>query len=252
MKKAITLLLATLLILASLSSCLHVVFSQVQIGVKSGDWMKYDIVVEEANFTGWIRFDLNNVEAGIITYSSVTYSDTTGNYTYASGQYNLGDISAYVVYPNDTIETFIIPANLKAGDTLLFYGMSAITIAGETSETYLGATRDVLYATYTPVHVPSEASSIDYKWDKATGIALEYTAYYPDGKTTTGMIADTNMWQPESAGVDLGRFFGELVQNPYLLYTVIIVVAAIVVVAALLAVRARRKRGSPPTSPKES
>jgi hypothetical protein len=240
MKKAIIFLLATLLVLSSLSSCLLAAFSEVQVGVKTGDWMKYDIVVEEANFTGWIRFDLYNVEAGLISYNSTTYSDTTSNYTYTSGQYNLSDISAYVVYPNDTIQTFIIPANLKTGDTLLFYGMSAITIAGETSETYLGATRDVLYATYTPVHVPSEASSIDYKWDKATGIALEYTAYYPDGKTTTGTIADTNMWQPEST------------INPYLLYAIIIVVVAIIVIVALTAVRARRKKGTAPASPQES
>jgi hypothetical protein len=99
MKKAITFLLATLLVFSSLPSSLLVAFSEVQVGVKSGDWMKYNIVVEEANFTGWIRFDLYNVNAGLISFNSTTYSDSTGNYTYTSGQYNLSDISAYVVYP---------------------------------------------------------------------------------------------------------------------------------------------------------
>lgn len=194
MKRAVTFALAITLVFSSLSPLyILTAYPEGRVGVKSGDWVKYDVVTEERNWSGWLRFDLYDVEAGLVRFNSTTYSDSAG-YTYTSGQYNLSDISGYVVYPNDVIKTIVVPANLKTGDILHFYGMSNITIAGETSDTYLGASREVIYATYIPDNVSSEASRIDYKWDKTTGISLEYTALYPDGKTTTGKIADTNIW----------------------------------------------------------
>jgi hypothetical protein len=238
MKKAITFLLAIVLVSSLASLCSRIAFSEVQVGVKSGDWMKYDVVTEERNWTGWLRFDLYDIEAGLIKFNSTTYSSSFG-YAYTSGQYNLSDISAYVVYPNDTIQTFIIPANLKTGDVLQFYGMSNITIAGETSGTYLGAGREVIYATYIPNNVSSEASRIDYKWDKTTGIVLEYTALYPDGKTTIGKIADTNIWQPEAA------------TSSYVIYLVIIAAIVIILAVVLLWVRARGKRKISQLTPPE-
>ncbi len=240
MKKQTTILLTTVLILSGMSACLLPVFSEVQGGVKSGNWMKYDITSEERNFTGWQRFDLYTVEGGLVEFNDTTYLDSTG-YSYISGQYNLSDISGYVAYPDDVIKTLIIPANLKTGDVLQFYGLSAITIAGETSGTYLGSTREVLYSTYTPVNVTSEAASINYKWDKVTGISLEYTAHYSDGKTTIGKIADTNIWQPDATS------------GSYLIYLVIIAAISVVLVVALLWVRARGKRKiSQLTVPEES
>jgi hypothetical protein len=59
---------------------------------------------------------------------------------------------------------------------------------------------------------------------------LEYTALYPDGKTTTSKIADTNIWQSQATG------------NPYVLYSVIIVVVAIILVVILFVVRIRKKK----------
>jgi hypothetical protein len=229
-KRAIIFVLIITLVFFSISPLrIFIAYSEPQVGVKSGDWMKYDVVTEERNWTGWIRFDIYEVEGTLMKFNMTMYSESFG-YTYTTGQFNMSEMEAHTAYPNDVIETFVIPANLKPGDTFRYYDLGSITIAGETSGTYLGASRSVIYATYTPPSgIPSEASRVDYKWDKTTGVVLEYSALYPDGKTTTGKIADTNIWQPQQ-GTD-----------PYVLYAMATVVTVIVLVAILFAVRRKKK-----------
>jgi hypothetical protein len=230
MRRAIVLVLAIMLLLSSVSPlCILVAYPEVQVGVKSGDWMRYDIVTEERNWTGWQRFDLYEVEANLIKFNASTYSDSFG-YINTTGQYNMSEMETNMAYPNDVLKTIVIPANMRTGDILLYYDMGSIPIAGETSATYLGATRSVIYATYTATNESSsEASRIDYKWDVITGVILEYTALYPDGKTTTGKIADTDLWSSQQ-GIDI-----------YVLVTIVIVVAAIVLAVVLFVLRKRKK-----------
>jgi hypothetical protein len=234
MRRAIALVLLSAICFSGISRlCILSAYPEVQIGVKSGDWMQYDVVTEELNWTGWQRFDLYEVDGTLIKFNATIYSESAG-YTRTTGQFNMSEMDAYTAYPNDIIETFVIPANLEAGDTVLFYGIGPITIAGETDGTYLGATRRVVYATYTPPSgVSSEASRVDYKWDKTTGIALEYLALYPDGKTTTGKIAGTDIWNAQQA------------IDPYVLYAVVAVVAAMILAAILLLVRRKKKSSIP-------
>jgi hypothetical protein len=230
MRRAIVFVLVIALVFSSMSPLyIFIAYPEVQVGVKSGDWMKYDIVTEERNWTGWQRFDLYEVEANLIKFNATTYSDSFG-YINTTGQYNMSEMETNMAYPNDVLKTIVIPANLKTGDTLHYYDMGSITIAGETSATYLGANRSVIYATYTaPNESSSEASRIDYKWDTITGVVLEYSSFYPDGKTTTGKIVDTDLWAPEQA------------IDPYVLYAIVILVAAIVLALVLLVVRKRKK-----------
>jgi hypothetical protein len=236
MKRPIIFMVVITLICFSTSPlCVFVAYSEVQLGVKSGDWMKYDIVTEELNWTGWERFDIYEVEGTLMKFNATTYSESFG-YIYQTGQFNMSEMEAYTAYPNDVIKTIVIPANLKTGDTFRYYDMGPITIAGETSSTYLGASRSVIYATYTPpTGVSSEASRIDYKWDKITGIVLEFSALYPDGKTSTGKIAGTNIWQPQQA------------IDPYVLCAIATVVIVIVLAVVLFAIR-RKKKTSETTS----
>ena len=230
MRRAIVFVLVIALVFSSMSPLyIFIAYPEVQVGVKSGDWMKYDIVTEERNWTGWQRFDLYEVEANLIKFNATTYSESLG-YINTTGQYNMSEMETNMTYPNDVLKTIVIPANLKTGDKLRYYDMGSITISGETSATYLGANRSVIYATYTAPHrSSSEASRIDYKWDKITGVVLEYSALYPDGKTTTGKIADTDIWNPQQ------------VIDPYLLYAIITVVAAIVLAVVLFVVRRKKK-----------
>jgi hypothetical protein len=206
-------------------------YVNVEVGVKSGDWMKYDVVSDERNFTGWQRVYIFSVDGTFFRFNTTTYSDSLG-YHYETGKYNMSEMDAHsVAYPDDTIEFFVIPANLKIGDMFYYYNWGSTTIAGENTETFAGATRQVIYATYEPptgMHV--EAAKVEYKWDKITGIVVQFLAYYADGKTSSGKLIDTNIWQPQEV-------------NSWLWYAILLAVIIIVAVGALFAVR-RRKRTS--------
>jgi len=137
-----------------------------------------------------------------------------------------------IEYPDDTIEFIVIPADLKTGDTFYYYNWGSTTIASEKTEIFAGVPRQVIYATYKPPSgMTAEASKIEYKWDKTTGIVLEFLAYFPDSKTSSGKLFDTNIWEPQQDG------------NYALLYGATLVVILIFVVIILLVVR-RRKRAT--------
>ena len=173
-------------------------YVNVKIGVKSGDWMKYSVVSDELNFTGWYKVNIYSVDGTFFRFNTTTYSDTFG-YQYETGKYNISEMGSHsVAYPDDTIEFIVIPADLKTGDTFYYYNWGSTTIAGEHAEIFAGAARQAIYATYNPPSgMSAEASKIEYKWDKTTGIVLEFLAYFPDGKTSSGKLSDTNIWQPK-------------------------------------------------------
>ena len=99
--------------------------------------MKYDIVTEELNWTGWQKVELYEVEGSLIKFNVTTYSDKNG-YVITIGQFNMSEIEAPVAYPNDVIENIVIPANLEVGSSFSYYGTGPTTIAGETTGAYAG------------------------------------------------------------------------------------------------------------------
>jgi hypothetical protein len=206
-------------------------YVNVEIGIKSGDWMKYDVVSDERNFTGWQRVDIFSVNGAFFRFNTTTYSESFG-YHYETGKYNMSEMGSHsAAYPDDTIEFFVIPANLKIGNTFYYYNWGATTITSENTETFAGATRQVIYATYVPpTGMHAEATKVEYRWDKITGIVVQFLAYYPDGKTSSGKLIDTDIWQPQEV-------------NSWLWYGIILAVIIIVAVGTLFAVR-RRKRTS--------
>jgi opacity protein-like surface antigen len=205
------------------------VFSEVQVTVKSGTYVKYDIATEELNWTGWQKFELYEVDGSLIKFNVTIYSDKSG-YQTTIGQFNMSEIEAPTAYPNDVIENFVIPANLEVGASFSYNETGPTTIAGETTGVYGGATRTVIYATYTPpAGMQAEAAKIDFKWDKETGIMFEFNATYLDGKTATGKITETNAWQPDQT------------VSPYVWY-LLAAVAVGAVVALVLFIRRKMKR----------
>jgi opacity protein-like surface antigen len=204
------------------------VFSEVQVTVKSGTYMKYDIVTEELNWTGWQKFELYEIDGSLIKFNVTIYSDKSG-YQIIDGEFNMSEIEAPIAYPNDVIENFIIPANLAVGASFSYNETGPTTIAGETTGVYGGATRTVIYATYTPpAGMQPEASKIDFKWDKETGILFDFNATYPDGKTAMAKITETNAWQPDQT------------VNPYVWYLLAAVAAGVAVASALFIRRKMR------------
>jgi hypothetical protein len=231
MKKGILVIAIALLFFYLATVYTATAYVNVEIGIKSGDWMKYDVVSDERNFTGWQRVDIFSVNGTFFRFNTTTYSESFG-YHYETGKYNMSEMGSHsVAYPDDTIEFFVIPANLKIGNTFYYYNWGATTITSENTETFAGATRQVIYATYEPpTGMHAEATKVEYKWDKITGIVVQFLAYYPDGKTSSAKLIDTNIWQPQEV-------------NSWLWYGIILAVIIIVAVGTLFAVR-RRKRTS--------
>jgi len=230
MKNGIVVIAVALLFFYLATGYTVTAYVNVKIGVKSGDWMKYTVISDERNFTGWQKFDIYSVEGTFFRFNTTTYSDNLSPH-YETGKYNMSEMdSLSVAYPDDTIEFIVIPADLKTGDTFYYYSWGPTTIAGENAEIFAGATRQTIYATYVPPSgMRAEASKIEYKWDKTTGIVLEFLAHFPDGKTSSGKLSETNIWQPQQDG------------NYGLVYAATFVVILIVAVSILFVVRRRKK-----------
>lgn len=82
----------------------------------------------------------------------------------------------------------IIPVNSKAGDSFAVSGLGKVTFAGETTRTYAGASRTILYAS-----VSQYGTDLTYYWDKEKGVIVE--ADVTSGSMSgTAKVTETNMW----------------------------------------------------------
>ena len=91
----------------------------------------------------------------------------------------------------DTLFGFVIPANCTTGDSIVMGGDSFafnVTIDGETTRTYAGASRTVVYASFSQY-----GAELTYYWDKATGILVEASTT-SSGVTGTAKATETNLW----------------------------------------------------------
>jgi hypothetical protein len=188
--------------------------AEISVGVKQGDWIEYQVA-----FTGtpppghdviWARMEVVDVQGKGISlaittkFSNGTLLNETITLNLETGQ--LGD-------------DFIIPANLKSGDTFFDKRQGNVTISGVEERTGAGATRTVVYAT---------TSQTTFYWDKSTGILVEASSSYPD--YTMHTKADkTNMWQSQIFGLD-----------PTVFYALVIAAVAILVVIAFFFTRRKK------------
>lgn len=154
---------------------------EVTVGVKSGDWIEYNVTSTGAPMQGhdveWARMEVIDVQSPSITVSMTSrFTDGTAETVTATINLETGHL----------IDDFIIPANLDVGDSFKDEHYGTITITGSVERTYAGAQRTVLTATM---------GNNTYYWDKATGVSVE-------GKTETqeysihSVASATNMWQP--------------------------------------------------------
>jgi preprotein translocase subunit YajC len=128
---------------------------------------------------------------------------------------------------------FVIPANLTVGDSVYITGYGNITIAGETTGTSAGASRTVVYASFSQY-----GTQLTYYWDKQTGVMVEATVV-SGTMTGTAKATETNIWQPELFGLD-----------PILLYSLIMVIIVVVVAVMFFAVRRKKKSPEEAKSPR--
>jgi len=185
MRKTVTFgTLATLLLFL----CTAFAYAEAQVGVKAGDWIKCEYASGGSPPSGApqrVKVECLSVTGTTVTLR-VTFKPTDGaeqtgimTWDVASGTGNL------------TFQA-LIPANSKTGDTVKVIEGDSLTIAGEKTGTYAGASRTVVYA-----NLMQGDTQFSYCWDKETGIIVEVTLI--QGSTSaTYKATSTNIWQASS------------------------------------------------------
>ncbi|MBS7616668.1 hypothetical protein KEJ45_05675 [Candidatus Bathyarchaeota archaeon] len=177
--------LATMLFLL----CLSFAYATAQVGVEAGDWIKCDYVSGNnlpSEFIQWVKVECLSAAGTTATLRVTTHfsngAEQTETMTWdvASGAGNL------------TFQA-LIPANSNNGDTIPAVEGSSVTIAGERTGTYAGASRTVVYASLTQGDM-----QFSYCWDKETGIIVEVTLTQ-GSMSATFKATSTNIWQATSS-----------------------------------------------------
>jgi len=191
------------------------VYADLSVGVEKGNWIEYSVTYtgspSQDHSLNWARIDVTDVR-GTDIYVSITSRYTNGSSEVFNSTLNLKT--------GHLIDDFIIPANLKTGDSFLDQNQGNITISHTEKHTYAGAPRTAISAS---------TSQNTYVWDQATGVSLEGTSEQTDYSMHT-IVETTNMWQP-STGLNLPTF-------------AVIVIAAVLVTGMLVAMAIwfRKKR----------
>ncbi|MEM2111912.1 MAG: Ig-like domain-containing protein [Candidatus Bathyarchaeia archaeon] len=176
---------------------------QISVGVKAGDWAKYNITaswqstdpnateppqIEAFREIEWVKFEVQSI--------SNTYIMILQTYYYKNGTEQLpppmsGDMATQFV-------TGVIPSNLSEGYVI---PGTAATINGTVTRSYAGASRAVNYLSYSGSSFGMDMTQTMY-WDKATGILCEMlmeismpTNGYLTTTSTSLKMIETNLWK---------------------------------------------------------
>jgi len=192
-----------------------------QIGVETGDWIKCTYAISGwpsgTPHPDWLKVEFLSVEGTnaavrvTMHMSDETEQNATVSVDVVAGGQALG------------LSGLVIPANLTTGDVVYVSGYANVTIAGETTNSYAGASRTVVHASFSQY-----GTQLTYYWDKLTGVILEASTT-SGTMTATGKVTETNMWQA-APGLPIDQ-------------TILVAVIAIVIVivAALFLMRRRKK-----------
>jgi parallel beta-helix repeat protein len=196
----------------------------VQVGVEAGDWVKYDYTVTGwpagTPYPKWLKVEFLSVEG---TNATVRVTMRMSDGTEQNATVPVDVVAGGQAFG---LSGFVIPANLTTGDIIFMSGYGNVTIAGETRRTYAGASRTVVYASFSQY-----GTQLTYYWDKQTGVMVE--ASVTSGTMTgTGKATETNMWQAAPSGLPI---------EPIYLYILTALVIIIAVGAAAFIVRRKKK-----------
>jgi hypothetical protein len=194
------------------------VSATVNVCVKKGDWIEYQVsatgVSPEGHDAKWARMEVASVQGNAINLN-VTTQYGSGTFLYENVTLNLAS--------GQLGDDFFVPANLAAGDVFFDVHSGNITISGVEQRTYAGTERTV---------ISGSTPQTSFYWDRATGILVEAHSSYPGYNFTMATVADkTNLWEPQTLGLEPAVFYSAIVAA----------VIAIVAVAAVLVLRCRKK-----------
>jgi len=183
--------LATLLLLLYIAFAL----AEAQVGVKAGDWIKYDattsgIDLASTNMPQWVKIEFLSVTETTVTFRQTSHMSS------GAEQSEIIMLDAASGAGNATFQV-LIPANSKTGDTIHIVtdegNYTTITLSGEKTGNYAGATRTSVYAS-----LQQGDMQVSYYWDKQTGVLLEVKL--SQGSAFIAYKAtSTNIWQASSS-----------------------------------------------------
>ncbi|MEM2971672.1 MAG: hypothetical protein QW270_04540 [Candidatus Bathyarchaeia archaeon] len=169
---------------------LNFAYAQASVGVKVGDWIKYELTVSGTtppqDMPQWAKAECTSI-AGTTVTLLMTMHISDGTEHTETWAIDVATGSGHAVFQ------IIIPANSKTGDTIQLVTNNSLTIAGESTGAYAGASRTFVYAS-----LVEEDEHYDYRWDKQTGILLEISV--TQGSSSIAYKAtSTNIWQSSSS-----------------------------------------------------
>lgn len=222
-------------------------FGAVTVGVKAGDWIKYQISASgdtsegfgDINQTDWMKGEVSSVSGTSVTMQMIAHYK---NGSTAPIQTLVGDVAA----GSGDLSFILIPADLKEGDTLqlAMFGSSNMVINDTVSRTYAGASRSANHFGVSASGGGFTVAANAY-WDQATGILLELSMSMitPEQNMQVNIKAiETNMWSSGLFGGDIL----ETLSNPIF----IISIAAVIIVAIAAGILiARRPKATPAMLP---
>jgi len=205
-------------------------FVSIKIGnvsIKAGDWIKteYKITGWPAGepYPEWLKLEFLRVEGTSATVRvTMRMSDGTEQSDTVPVDVVEGGGEAFGLLVG------VISANLIAGDSFYMTGYDNVIIQGETTRTYAGARRTVVYASFLLYGVQLAT----YYWDKLTGVMVEASTTYADTTgtiTATAKATETNMWEATTVGMP---------------WWPCIIVAVVAVVVGLVIFFVRRRRAA--------
>jgi hypothetical protein len=158
------------------------------VGVRAGDWIKieYKITGWPAGqpYPEWLRLEFLSVEG--------TSATTRATMHMSNGTEQSDTVPVDVVEGGGEVfglSGAVISANLTTGGSIYMTGFGNVAIEGETTRTYAGANRTVVYAS-----ISQDGVQLTYYWDKLTGVLVEASTTYAEF-TGTGKATETNMWE---------------------------------------------------------
>jgi len=167
-----------------------VTVAEIQVGVKAGDWITIDYTITGwpagTPYPEWLKLEFLSVEG---TTATVRVTMRMSNGTEQSETVPVDVLAGGQAFG---LSGFVIPANSKVGDSINMGGAGftfTVTIDDETTRTYAGARRTVVYTSFS-----QDGTQLTYYWDKQTGVMVE-ASVTSGSMTATAKATETSMWQ---------------------------------------------------------
>ena len=159
-------------------------------GGKSGDWIEYGL---QSTFGSsgqeWERTEFLSVAGTMVTVRVTVYTATwtETNETDTVDLASKDDFSMRLF----RLRVYFIPGGLGINDSVYLGDEfpENVTIVGETTGSYAGADRRVIYANFS-----QQGSNYIFYWDKQTGVLTEGAMIVGGGALNAVYVTGTNMW----------------------------------------------------------